>query len=158
TVFAIGARHAPARHRRIRQHRSGAANLSPALRRVGENQPDPPPSQTPPCRITAVGSSGTTRRAGPRLCDPRTHQRMASKELFVGCPCEVLSSRPSVEPRLPETPDAPVELPQAAVVRWATVVSVVAAKLRVEGGLLLAHVVMSMDLAPFGDAVEGAPQ
>ena len=83
---------------------------------------------------------------------------MASKELFVGCPCEVLSSRPSVEPRLPETPDAPVELPHAAVVRWATVVSVVAAKLRVEGGLLLAHVVMSMDLAPFGDAVEGASQ
>jgi hypothetical protein len=82
---------------------------------------------------------------------------MASKELCVDCPCEVLSARPSVEPCLPETPDAPIELPQAAVVRRATVVSVVAAKLRVEGVLLLAHGVMSMDAAPFGGGVQGPP-
>src|SRR5215471_19990008 len=43
-----------------RRHELGVA-LGTAIgpeelgRRVGENQPDPPPSQTPPCRITAVG-------------------------------------------------------------------------------------------------------
>ena len=44
------------------------------------------------------------------------------------------------------------------MVRGSTVVPVVAAKFRVEGGLLLAHIVMSVDSAPFGDAVEGASQ
>jgi hypothetical protein len=34
----------------------------------------------------------------------------------------------------------------------------VAAKFRVEGGLLLAHVVVPMSFAPLGDAVEGASQ
>jgi hypothetical protein len=82
---------------------------------------------------------------------------MASKELLVNCPGEVLPSRPSAKPCLPDTPDAPIELPQAAVVRRATVVSVVAAKLRVEGGLLLAHGVMSMDAAPFCGGVQRPP-
>ena len=131
------------------------AGLSPAARRVGEDQPDPLPSQIPSCRITATGSSGTTGRAGPRLCDPWSQKRITPKELPVDFPCEGPSSRPSIEPFLPDTPDAPVELPQAAVVRGSTVVLVVAAKFRVEGGLLLAHLVMSMDSAPFGDAVEG---
>ena len=65
-------------------------------RRVGEDQPDPLPSQIPSCRITAAGSSGTTRRAGPRSCDPRTQERIALKELLVGFPCEGVSSRPSI--------------------------------------------------------------
>ena len=65
-------------------------------RRVGEDQPDPLPSQIPSCRITAAGSSGTTRRAGPRSCDPGTQKRIAPKELPVSFPCEDLSSRPSV--------------------------------------------------------------
>ena len=126
------------------------------LRRLGEDQPDPLPSQTPSCRITATGSSGTTGRAGPRLCDPWTQERMASKELCVGFPCEGPSPRPSFQPLFPDTPDAAVELPQAAVVRGSTVVLVVAAKFRVEGGLLLVHVVVPVSLAPFGDAVKGA--
>ena len=129
-----------------------------AGRRVGEDQPDPLPSQIPSCRITATGSSGTTRRAGPRLCDPGSQKRITQKEPCVSFPCERLPSRSSVEPFLPDAPDAPVELPQAAVVRGSTVVPIVAAKFRVEGGLLLAHIVMSMDSAPFGDAVEGASE
>src|SRR5215510_5581362 len=87
------------------------------IRRVGEDQPDPLPSQIPSCRITAAGSSGTTRRASPRSCDPGTQERIAPKELLVGFPFEGLSSRPSVQPLLPDTPDAPIELPQAVVVR-----------------------------------------
>src|SRR5262249_57808137 len=118
-----------------------------AQRRVGEDQLDPLPSQIPSCRITAAGSSGTTRRASPRSCDPRTQERIALKELLVGFPCEGGSSRPSIQPLLPDTPDAPVELPQAVVVRGSAVVPVVASKFRVEGGLLLAHIVMSMDPA-----------
>jgi len=81
---------------------------------------------------------------------------MAPKELPVGFPCGGLSSRPSVYPILPDAPDAPdapVELPQAVIVRRSSVVSVVAAKSRVEGSVLLAHIVMS--IAPFDDAVEG---
>src|SRR5262249_48700247 len=70
--------------------------LGEITRRVGEDQPDPLPSQIPSCRITATGSSGTTRRAGPRSCDPGTQERIAPKELPVGFPCEGLSSRPSV--------------------------------------------------------------
>ena len=78
---------------------------------------------------------------------------MAPKELPVGFPCGGLSSRPSVYPILPDAPDAPVELPQAVIVRRSSVVSVVAAKSRVEGSVLLAHIVMS--IAPFDDAVQG---
>jgi hypothetical protein len=103
-----------------------------------------------------VGSSGRTRRAGPRSRDPGTPKRITSKELFVGFPGEGLSPRPSVQPFLPDAPDTPVELPQAVVVRRPAIVSVVAAKFRVEGGLLLAHAVVPMSLAPLSDAVEGA--
>jgi hypothetical protein len=38
----------------------------------------PPPSQTPPCGIAAVGSSGATRRTSPRACDPGNRERIAS--------------------------------------------------------------------------------
>ena len=40
--------------------------------------------QTPACRITAVGSSGRTRRAGPRSRDPGSQKQMTLKELSVG--------------------------------------------------------------------------
>src|SRR5262249_16288276 len=72
----------------------GPNGVGKSTRRVGEDQPDPLPSQIPSCRITATGSSGTTRRAGPRSCDPGTQERIAPKELPVGFPCEGLSSRP----------------------------------------------------------------
>src|SRR5262249_46624680 len=85
-----------------RQRRAASCHVEEPLellhlsRRVGEDQPDPLPSQIPSCRITAAGSSGTTRRAGPRSCDPRTQERIALKELLVGFPCEGVSSRPSI--------------------------------------------------------------
>ena len=65
------------------------------------------------------------------------------------------STCPAAQPFPPDAQDSLIELPNCAVVRRSSVVSVVAAKFRVEGSLLLAHVVMSMDSAPFGDAVEG---
>jgi hypothetical protein len=53
-------------------------------------------------------------------------------------------------PRAPvrKRPETPVEPPQAVVVRRSAIVRVVIAKFRVEGGLLLAHVVVPMNLAP----------
>jgi TIR domain len=99
-------------------------------RRVGEDQPDPLPSQIPSCRTTAAGSSGTTRRAGPRSRDPGSQKRITPKELFVGSPGEGPSPRSSVQPFLPDAPDTPVELPQAVIVRRSAVVSIVAAKFR----------------------------
>src|SRR5215831_1967105 len=86
--------------------------------------------------------------------DPRTQQWMAAQDLRVRFPTEGLSPRPPLKPLLPSPPDAPVELPQTAVVRWAAVVLVVAAELRVEDGLLLVHGVMPMRAAPFPDGLE----
>ena len=105
-----------------------------------------------------MGSSSRPRRAGPGSRDPGAQERVAPKELCVGFPCEGPSPRPSIQPLLPDTPDAAVELPQAAVVRRSAVVLVVAAKFRIEDGLLLAQVVVPMSLAPFGDAVKRASQ
>jgi hypothetical protein len=117
--------------------------------RVGEDQP----LTNPVVQNYCSGFLRYDRRAGPRSCDPGTRERMAPTELPVGFPCGGLSSRPSVYPILPDAPDVPVELPQAVIVRRSSVVSVVAAKFRVEGSVLLAHIVMS--IAPFDDAVEG---
>ena len=62
--------------------------------------------------------------------------------------------RPSFKPLLPGPADAPVELPQTAVVRWAAVVLVVTSKFRIEDGLLLVHGVVPMIAAPFADGLE----
>jgi hypothetical protein len=101
--------------------------------RVGEDQP----LTNPVVQNYCSGFLRYDRRAGPRSCDPGTRERMAPTELPVGFPCGGLSSRPSVYPILPDAPDATVELPQ----------------FRVEGSVLLAHIVMS--IAPFDDADEG---
>ena len=83
---------------------------------------------------------------------------MAFQELCVALPGEGLAPRPTIEPLFPGTSHLPVELPQAAVVRRAAVILVVASHLRVEGFLLLGHIVMSMRSAPIGDSLEAAPQ
>src|SRR5262249_55839407 len=59
---------------------------------------------------------------------------------------------PPAEPLLPCLSDAPIELPQTAVVRGPPIVLVMAAEFRVEGGLLPFHGVVAMGLAPFGDS------
>src|SRR5262249_60451394 len=66
--------------------------------------------------------------------------------------------RPRAEPLLPGPLDAPIELPQAAVVRGPSVVLVMAAEFRVESGLLPVHVVVTMCLAPLGDSLQRPPQ
>ena len=76
---------------------------------------------------------------------------MAVQDLRVLLPCEGPSPRPAAEPFLPGPLNLPIELPQAAEVRGPPIVLVVAAKFRVEGGLLPAHVVVAMGSAPFGD-------
>ena len=74
---------------------------------------------------------------------------MAAQDPPVPFPAEGLSPRPPFQPLLPGPLDGPIELPQTAVVRWATIVLVVAAKFGVEDGLLLVHVVVSVSAAPF---------
>ena len=104
-----------------------------------------------------MGSSGMTRRSGPRAYDLGTLERMALKDLLVLCPSQVPSPRPSSEPLLPGTLDAPLELPETTVVRRPSIVPVVTAKFRVEGGLLLVHGVVPMGSAPYGDILQGSP-
>src|SRR6516162_9543257 len=83
---------------------------------------------------------------------------MAMQDLRVLLPREGTPPRPPTEPFLPGPLDRPVELPQAAEVRGPSVVLVVAAKFRIEGGLLPVHVVVAMGSAPFGDPFQGSPQ
>jgi hypothetical protein len=104
-----------------------------------------------------VGSSGMTRRSGPRAYDLGTLERMALKDLFVLCPSQAPTPRPSSQPLFPRTLDAPLELPETTVIRWTSIVPVVAAKFRVESGLLLVHGVVSMGSAPFSDVFQGSP-
>ena len=90
--------------------------------------------------------------------DPRTQQWMAAQDLRVRFPTEGLSPRPPLKPLLPSPPDAPVELPQTAVVRWAAIVLVVATKFRIEDGLLPVHGVVPMRAAPFRDGLKGSSE
>src|SRR5215470_19079382 len=80
------------------------------------------------------------------------------QDLRVLLPREGTPPRPPVKPFLPGPLDRPVDLPQAAEVRGPSIVLVVAAEFRVEGGLLPVHGVMTMCLAPFCDAFQRSPQ
>jgi hypothetical protein len=79
------------------------------------------------------------------------------QELRVLLPGKRPSSCSPAKPLLPDLADAPIELPQAAVVRGSSVVLVVAAEFGVEGGLLPMHGIVAMGLVPFGDPFEGPP-
>src|SRR5262249_42626028 len=83
---------------------------------------------------------------------------MATLQLCVLLPGKPPSPRPPAEPLFPGPLDAPVELPQAAVVRGSSIVLVMAAEFGVEGGLLPIHVVVAMSLAPFGNSFQRPPQ
>jgi hypothetical protein len=83
---------------------------------------------------------------------------MTLKELRVFFPSEGSSPRSPTEPFFPGAPDAPIELPQTAIVGGTAIVLVVTSEFRVEHDLLLVHGVVSMYAAPFSDPFEGPPQ
>ena len=113
-----------------------------------------PPSQTPPCRFPAAGSSSRTLRVRPGMSNLRRQQRMLTKELGISLPRHPVPSRAAIEPLPPDPYDAPIELQKALRVCRSAVVLVVASELGVEGLLLLVHWCMSVLLAPFGDRCE----
>jgi hypothetical protein len=105
-----------------------------------------------------VGSSGKTRCSSPGTCDPGSQYRVATLQLCVLLPGKPPSPRPLAEPHLPGPMDSPIELPQTAVVRGSSIVLVMAADFRIEGGLLPFHGVVAMGLAPFSDSFQRPPQ
>src|SRR5262249_15303248 len=90
------------------------------------------PSQIPPRGITPVGSSGKTHCSGPGTCDPGSQKRLAMHQLPLLFPGKRPPPRPPPEPLFPGPLDAPIELPQAAVVRGPSVVLVMATEFRVK--------------------------
>src|SRR6266511_2194718 len=118
----------------------------------------PHPSQTPPCRFPAAGSSSRTHCASPGVSDTRAQQRKALQKKLIALPREGFAARAPVKPLVPQTPDTHIELPQTAVVRRAAVVLVVAPKLRVEHVLLCAHGLVPMRAAPYGNGLGGPLQ
>src|SRR5258708_6059906 len=113
-----------------------------------------PPSQTPPRRITAAGSSGGPPLAPPRMRDPRSQQRMLPQEFNKPLPRQRSPTRAATQPFPPDATDRPIELPETTVVRRSAVILVVAAELGVQGLLLLVHRIVPMLLAPFGDRLQ----
>src|SRR5262249_54207998 len=69
------------------------------------------PSQIRACRITALGSSRRTPRAGRGMTDARSKQRVSAKQLHEVAPQESLPARAPVQPLAPELTGEPVELP-----------------------------------------------
>src|ERR1700692_625010 len=116
--------------------------------------PGDPPSQTPPCRFPAAGSSSRTLRLRPAMADPRRQQRMTSKELGISLPRPPVSACATLQSLSPDPNDTPIELQKVLKVCRSAVVLVVASELGVEGFLLLVHRCMSVLLAPCGDRRE----
>jgi hypothetical protein len=116
-----------------------------------------PRGDSPPCGKSFFRRiiSFCSRCSGPSVCDPPAQGRMTAQDLRVPFQTEGPSPRPPFQPLLPGLADARVELPQTAVVRWAAVVLVVAAKFRIEDSLLLVHGVVPMCAAPFRHGLEG---
>ena len=112
------------------------------------------PSQTPPCRFPAAGSSSKTLRVGPDMSDPRRQQRMTPQELGISLPRHSVAARATIQPLPPDPNNTPIELQKALRVCRAAVVLVVASELGVEGLLLLVHRCMSVLLALCGDRRE----
>src|ERR1700675_3379755 len=81
-------------------------------------------------------------------------QGKVTQKSFILLPRHLRPTSTATEPRTPDIPDLPIELPDAPVVRRAPVVLVVAPKFGVEGLLLRAHRVVPVLLAPLG----GRPQ
>src|SRR5438552_1425191 len=117
-----------------------------------------PPSQTPPCRFPAAGSSSRTLWVRPGMSNLRRHQRIPAKELVISLPRQPVPSRAAIEPLPPDPYDAPIELEKALRVCRSAVVLVVASELGVEGLLPLVHRGMPVLLAPCGDRRETPPE
>jgi len=80
---------------------------------------------------------------------------VAVQDLRVLFPREGPSPRPPAKPFLPGPLDHPVELPQAVEIRGPSIVLVVTAEFRVEGGLLPVHVVVAMGAAERQNVLRG---
>ena len=115
---------------------------------------DSPPSQTPPCRFPAAGSSSRTPPLSPGMHDSGWQQGKLTQKSFILLPRHLRPTSTATEPRTPDMPNLPIELPDARVIRWAPVILVVAPKFGVEGLLLHAHRVVPVLLAPLGDRLQ----
>jgi hypothetical protein len=91
------------------------------------------------------------------MTDARAKQRSEFEQSFEVGPWQRLPARPPVEPRVPESPDLLIELPNAAVVRRPPVVLVMAPKFGVEcRGLVLNRVVSNNSIGVLTRAIERA--
>jgi len=86
--------------------------------------------------------------------DARSQQRVLSQDLVKPVPGQPVATGAAAQPFMPDTTYVPKELPDAAVVRRASVVLVMAAEFGVQGFLLLAHRVVPVPLAPVGNRLE----
>src|ERR1700730_7614392 len=110
-----------------------------------------PPSQTPPCRFPAAGSSSRTPRLSPGMHNSGWRQGKLTQKSFILHPRHLRPTSTATEPRTPDIPDLPIELADTPIVRRAPVVLVVAPKFGVEGLLLRVHRVVHVLLTPLGD-------
>ena len=90
--------------------------------------------------------------------DPRSQQRVLAQDFCKSVPRQRLPARATTQPRAPNTPDFPVELPQTAVVRRSSVILVVAAELSIQHFLLFAHRLVPVLLAPVGGRFQSSPE
>ena len=70
-----------------------------------------PPSQTPPCRITAAGSSGVTPHTMPRMEDTRQQQGMLPEDGCILLPGHPVPTSAATEPLAPDVPNLPKKPP-----------------------------------------------
>src|SRR6516225_8058992 len=117
-----------------------------------------PPSQTPPCRFPAAGSSSRTPPLSPGMHDPGWQQGKLTQKSFILLPRHLRPTCTATKPRTPDISDFPVELPDAPVVRRAPVVLVVAPEFGVEGLLLRVHRVVPVRLAPLRDRLQATTE
>src|SRR5262249_21788654 len=86
--------------------------------------------------------------------DSGWQQGKLTQKSFILLPRHLRPTSSATEPRTPDMPDLPIELPDARVVRRAPVILVVAPKFGVEGSLLRVHSVVPVFLAPLGDRLQ----
>ena len=86
-----------------------------------------------------------------RGADPRLQQRVSAEKGIVFLPRQPPPASAAIEPLVPESAGAAVELPETLVVRPPPVVLVVAPEFGIEGLLLLVHRFMSVLRAPSAD-------
>jgi len=110
-----------------------------------------PPSQIPPCRFSAAGSSNRSPCLSPGMHNTGWQQGQLTQKSCILLPRHLGPTSTATEPCTPDMPDLPIELTNTPVVRRAPAILVVAPKFGIESLLLLVHGVMHMLLAPLGD-------